>query len=165
MLHFTSAESALFSMAFGGYWRERHSEMIPWPGHISCLLAFSCSFSAIKNSVVQHILSSCWAWLLAFYPSSSIISQHLPRKARSPCLVFSLQRGKDSHGRAEAVIRFARVVMLAGAGLSFIVFMPSAQAVTDPAANSRYLVALVIALPAMFWPLWDSTNAIKLLDM
>jgi len=60
--------------------------------------------------------------------------------------------------RREAVIQFARVVMLGGAGLSFIVFALSAQSVTDPWNNSRYLVVLAVAVPAMFWPLWSAAS-------
>ena len=61
--------------------------------------------------------------------------------------------------RREAILRFAHVVMLGGAALAFIAFTLSSQSVTDPWPNTRYLFVFAVAVPAMFWPLWESANA------
>lgn len=62
--------------------------------------------------------------------------------------------------RRAAALKFAHLVMLGGAGLSFLVFMLSSQSTTDPWPNSRYLVALVVAVPAMLWPLCAPIGAV-----
>ncbi len=90
-------------------------------------------------------------WLLAFFVAIRALRKQWYRPL--PLTVLFEER-------KEAILHFARVVMLGGAGLSFIVFTLSAQAVTTPWQNSRYLVVFAVAVPAMFWPLWESVNAI-----
>jgi len=94
-------------------------------------------------------------WVVAFVPAirELLRSRHHLFKAADS---FADERNDE---RKEAIFRFARVMILAGAGLSFVVFALSAQSVTDPWANNRYLVALAVAVPAMLWPLWSTTKA------
>ncbi len=91
-------------------------------------------------------------WMYAFWQ----VIRLLPARWYQPLLeiaTFGEQR--------ERVLRVARVVMLAGAGLSFLIFALSPQSVTDPWANSRYLFPLAVAVPAMFWPLLVPEDAMK----
>lgn len=77
------------------------------------------------------------------------------REFRSSILAHSPEE------RRAAVIQFARLMLLASAGLSFIVFTFSAQGVLDPWFNNRYLVAFAVATPAVLWPLWATLAAKK----
>lgn len=91
-------------------------------------------------------------WMYAFWQ----VIRLLPARWYQPLLeiaTFGEQR--------ERVLHIARVVMLTGAGLSFLIFALSPQSVTDPWANSRYLFPLAVAVPAMFWPLLVPAGAMK----
>src|SRR5581483_10400018 len=54
---------------------------------------------------------------------------------------------------AGRVRQAGRLVLLAGAALGLLLYLRSNRA-GDPVANSRYLTALPVALPAVLWPLW-----------
>lgn len=61
--------------------------------------------------------------------------------------------------RRDAVIEGARLMLLGSAPLTFLSFAASVQAITGPWAHHRYLIALAVATPAVFWPLWRMVSA------
>jgi hypothetical protein len=64
--------------------------------------------------------------------------------------------------RRPAIIQCARLMLLASAGLSLLVFTLSPQALVDPWSNNRYLVAFAVATPAVIWPLWATMSTTSL---
>ncbi len=60
-----------------------------------------------------------------------------------------------------SIIQASRLMILLGAGLSLLAFTlyPQAAAVT-PWISARYLVGLLIAIPAVLFPLWEKKNGI-----
>ncbi|MBO0780552.1 MAG: hypothetical protein J2P37_17150 [Ktedonobacteraceae bacterium] len=56
----------------------------------------------------------------------------------------------------------ARLTLLAGGGLTLLAFVlyPQASAIT-PLISARYLVSLLIALPAVLFPLWEAGRLLK----
>lgn len=68
--------------------------------------------------------------------------------------------------RQETIRHAARLMILAGAGLSVLAFMlyPQASAVT-PWVSARYLVGLLLATPAVLFPLWEKRHGVQSLHM
>src|SRR6266849_1814471 len=60
--------------------------------------------------------------------------------------------------RRSVVLRTARLVILAGAGLTLLSYVPSPAPALVPITSTRYLVGLLIAFPSIFWPLWRSAR-------
>jgi hypothetical protein len=66
-----------------------------------------------------------------------------------------------------SIIQASRLMILLGAGITILAFTlyPQAAAVT-PWISARYVVGLLIAIPAVLFPLWDkSGQAIKILGV
>lgn len=59
----------------------------------------------------------------------------------------------------QRVIRFARLMLLGSAGLTWLVFALSAQSIDGPWINHRYLIGLSVATPTLLWPLWKTITA------
>lgn len=55
----------------------------------------------------------------------------------------------------------ARLMLLGSAALWFVLFACSAAAEYTPRASCRYLICLLIATPAVLWPLWSQLGAVK----
>lgn len=65
--------------------------------------------------------------------------------------------------REEAVKQAARLMILMGAGLTLFGFILYGQAsAVTPWISARYLVGLLIALPAVLFPLWEQKKVFKL---
>ena len=54
----------------------------------------------------------------------------------------------------ELARHYARWLLLACAFITLILYTFSISSVAWPGIHSRYLIALLVALPAVFWPLW-----------
>ncbi|HJT58004.1 MAG TPA: glycosyltransferase family 39 protein [Ktedonobacteraceae bacterium] len=67
--------------------------------------------------------------------------------------------------RQEAIRQGGRLMILTGAGLTLLAFMlyPQASAVT-PWTSARYLIGLLIAIPAVLAPLWEKKYSAKALQ-
>lgn len=61
--------------------------------------------------------------------------------------------------RAEAARRGGRVVALGAPALGILLFTASSSAATAPAIYSRYIIGVLIALPALLASLWEWTGA------
>ncbi len=57
------------------------------------------------------------------------------------------------------VLRYARLMLLGSAGLTWLVFTLSSSPIVFPWGNFRYLVGLGVATPAVLWPLWKPITA------
>jgi hypothetical protein len=59
------------------------------------------------------------------------------------------------------VRQIGRLSLLSVAGITFALFALSPNAAFSPVASSRYLIGLLVATPALLWPLWSGINAVK----
>lgn len=67
----------------------------------------------------------------------------------------------SSEDRQDAIRHAARLVLLGGVGLTLLLFAPSPQTAVLPFRSVRYLTYLLIAVPAMIWPLWRGASRIQ----
>ena len=71
-------------------------------------------------------------------------------------------RSKEASWSAEerqvAIRRMARLMLLGSAGLTVFIFAISAPSGQVPWPASRYLVGVLIATPALLWPLWGTVK-------
>ncbi|HEY6409697.1 MAG TPA: hypothetical protein VIY29_19735, partial [Ktedonobacteraceae bacterium] len=63
--------------------------------------------------------------------------------------------------RQNAVLHMARLVLLCAAGLTLALFVLSPLAAEKP-WSTRYLIGLLIATPAVMWPLWNGLRGRRL---
>jgi hypothetical protein len=90
--------------------------------------------------------------------------------ATSAVLTFTTYRALRRTARTQpltceqrqAVIRhFARLMLIAGAILTILLYVNSSAPGLDPWISTRYLVGLSIALPAVLWPLWQTGQSLR----
>lgn len=76
----------------------------------------------------------------------------------------SYESADSSEQRHEAIRQGGRLMILTGAGLTLLAFIlyPQASAVT-PWTSARYLIGLLIAIPAVLAPLWEKQYSAKTL--
>lgn len=63
--------------------------------------------------------------------------------------------------RLAIVGHFARLLLLTSAGVTLLLFVISPSAASWPAVHAHYLIGLLIATPAMLWPLWRGARSLK----
>ena len=62
----------------------------------------------------------------------------------------------------QAVVRdVARLLLLGSMGLAFVLFMFSSAPLVWPGIHARYLIGLLIGIPAALWPLWSVASNVK----
>ena len=73
---------------------------------------------------------------------------------------YSKIKKVSSACREDAILHAARLVLLGGAGLTLMLFAISPQTAVLPFRSVRYLTPLLIAVPAVIWPLWLGASRI-----
>ncbi|HEX6110441.1 MAG TPA: hypothetical protein VFZ02_13590, partial [Ktedonobacteraceae bacterium] len=73
---------------------------------------------------------------------------------------FRIQK-VSSEDRQDAIRDSARLVLLGGAGLTLLLYALSQQTAVLPFRSVRYLTPLLIAVPAVIWPLWLGASRIQ----
>jgi len=69
-----------------------------------------------------------------------------------------VQAQEWSYDERQTVMRhFARLALLGSAGLTMLFYAISSNAALYPQTNDRYLIGVLIAAPAVIWPLWTGT--------
>jgi len=63
-----------------------------------------------------------------------------------------------SEERQETIIHFARLMLLCSAGLTLVLFAISPLAALNR-ESTRYLIGLLIATPAVLWPVWHGMSS------
>ena len=134
----------------------------PWP------LTAQTSPSVIQCTVMHGIWATVMAsvWLIAVIMELRILVR-----------LWLLRRGRKKPGDAKEqlpqvpglllspleqraiLLRYARLMLLGSAGLSWLVFALSGQSLVSPWNNNRYLIGLSVATPALIWPLWKAITA------
>ena len=90
-------------------------------------------------------------WLIAVFLAIKALWQQR-RQVRAGWVNFE--------DRQTAIRYAARLMLLGSTGLTFLLFAFSPVAALDPWTNSRYLICLLIATPAVIAPLWKNESPI-----
>lgn len=61
----------------------------------------------------------------------------------------------------QRVRMYARLMLLASGALWLVLFAVSAAAQDTPRASSRYLICVLLVIPAVLWPLWEALGGIR----
>jgi hypothetical protein len=75
--------------------------------------------------------------------------------------IWRKRRGWSGEERREAILYTARLMLLASAGLTMALYVISPDAAVFSVATSRYLIGLLVATPAVLWPLWSGAQEMK----
>jgi hypothetical protein len=122
-------------------------EQDAWP------LSNSSSSAIWFCSAVHGLWSIGWLvlWFLSALPAASMM-WHYWRSSKK----------QEVEERRNVILSASRLMLLMGAGLSVVAFVlyPQASSVT-PWISARYLVGLLIATPALLFPLWRGKNVLK----
>ena len=70
-------------------------------------------------------------------------------------------RSWSQEERQATIIHFARLMILFAAGLTLLLYVISPLSALEP-ESTRYLVGLLITVPAVLWPLWIGFDNLKL---
>lgn len=73
------------------------------------------------------------------------------RSATTSTTLLSIEK------RKHIILEFARLMLLLSAALTIFLFVTSPSAAVRP-WSTRYLIGLLIALPAVLWPLWQGVK-------
>ncbi len=63
--------------------------------------------------------------------------------------------------RRTTVVALARLSILLSAGMTFALYATSTTATYEPYLSSRYLIAILIATPALLYPLWQNGGILR----
>ena len=115
----------------------------PTASTLPCIIvhgAWSLGYMALFTIASLLAIGALWKLLLL-------------RKARA--------RSWSQKERQAAVIHFARLMILFAAGITLLLYASSPLSGLKP-WSTRYLVGLLIAVPAVLWPLWSGFDNLKL---
>ncbi len=74
---------------------------------------------------------------------------------RRALLASSTQVGWSFEERQAVILQCSRLMVLTSAALTFLPYMISPSPATVPFTSARYLTCMVVAVPAVVWPLWN----------
>ncbi|GLV57303.1 hypothetical protein KDH_41390 [Dictyobacter sp. S3.2.2.5] len=61
--------------------------------------------------------------------------------------------------RQKQIIEYSRLMLLVGGGLTIIIYSPSTSAASAPEPTARYLICLLLTIPAVLWQLWPGKSS------
>ncbi|HEY0756831.1 MAG TPA: hypothetical protein VGD98_22960 [Ktedonobacteraceae bacterium] len=134
-----------------------------------------CSNSEPYTQQVHHLTdffpgSNAWAclgthgiwsltillvWFLAF--AGAVLALRQLRKTNQE---ISVGQNEPVVWRQRSV-QYARLMLLSSAALWLLLFAFSAGGQWTPRGSSRYLICLLLAVPAVLWPLWQSLSHVR----
>ncbi|HEY7414020.1 MAG TPA: hypothetical protein VH593_02420, partial [Ktedonobacteraceae bacterium] len=76
-------------------------------------------------------------------------------------LLARAQGNSTTEARAAFARQMGHLALLVAAALTFLLYVISPDAALFPIPTSRYLIGLLIATPAVLWPLWQGANIVK----
>ncbi len=71
------------------------------------------------------------------------------------------QEMTEEERRATFARQMSHLALLATAALTFLLYVVSPDAALFPIPTSRYLIGVLVAMPAVLWPLWHGANLVK----
>ncbi|HYT28974.1 MAG TPA: glycosyltransferase family 39 protein [Ktedonobacteraceae bacterium] len=69
-----------------------------------------------------------------------------------------MAQGISLEERQEAIRQGGRLMLLASAGLTLVLYAIAPSPATAPDTSFRYLTCLLLAIPALLWPIWHSLS-------
>lgn len=69
-------------------------------------------------------------------------------------------RRVSPEGRTDLILYTARLALVGSGVLTFLLYVISPDSGLFPTATSRYLVGMLISLPAVLWPLWSGAGIV-----
>lgn len=123
---------------FGWHPAQSYNVQSSWPG--TQTLSF-----ALSPATISHAL-----WGLAFIGLGVVAFRREYRRAHA---LAAPARPSSWRRRRATTIYLARMALLGAAGLTLLVYLVSPTPVLFPWAGKRYLVGLLVAFPAVLWPL------------
>jgi len=67
-----------------------------------------------------------------------------------------------SEERQEVIRQCGRLMLLASAGLTLLLYATSPTSATGPVTTFRYLTCMLLAVPAILWPVWQGLSTHKI---
>jgi hypothetical protein len=107
-------------------------------------------------------LQSTWATGLTLLWSIAVLLACL---ALWQCWHRSSLQEEWHEKRQMIILHTARLLLLSSAALTFILFARSPAAALYPVTSSRYLICMLLALPALLWPLWKGLQRLQVPHM
>jgi hypothetical protein len=156
-LHSMGGTTTVLSYTFGDQLLGTILVSIPMATGASPVCAVSAVPGQWRQQMSCMLFQGCWGvgFLLLF-----IIAIVLAvRELRGWYKAFN---STYSPGERLSIVRCtARLAVLGSAGLTLLAYVSSPAPALVPVTSARYLVGLLIAFPAIFWPIWSSIRAVR----
>lgn len=68
---------------------------------------------------------------------------------------------RSAEERRDLVLHCARLALLLNAAITLVLYILSPNSALFPVPTSRYLVGLLVTIPALLWPLWNGVGIVK----
>lgn len=128
----------------------------------SCPITTFPLFGPLTTSALQcAVFESCWG--IGFLVLG-MIAAFLAARAVWPLWRKLPARGWTFEERQTTIRQCGRLMLLVSAGLTIVSYMLSPVAAIIPDITSRYLICVLIALPAVLWPLWTGNSRLMALS-
>jgi len=128
----------------------------------SCPIATFPLFGPPTTSVLQcAVFESSWG--IGFL-ILGLIAAFLAVRVIWPTWRKSRARDWTFEERQTTIRQCARLMLLVIAGLTIVSYMLSPVSAIIPDITSRYLICLLIAVPAVLWPLWSGNSRLMALS-
>jgi 4-amino-4-deoxy-L-arabinose transferase-like glycosyltransferase len=95
-------------------------------------------------------------WLIAVCLAVHVIRSHR-RHVRA-----GITQSTALEERQEAIRQCGRLMLLASVGLTLLLYAISPSSATGPDTTFRYLTCMLLAIPALLWPVWQALNTPKI---
>ena len=128
----------------------------------SCAIATFPLFGPPAPSVLQcAVFESSWGigfLILGMIAAFLAVRVIWPTWRKSPARDWTFEE------RQTTIRQCARLMLLVTAGLTIVSYMLSPVSAIIPDITSRYLICLLIAVPAVLWPLWSGNSRLMALS-
>ncbi|TME67352.1 MAG: hypothetical protein E6I59_00820 [Chloroflexi bacterium] len=128
----------------------------------SCPLVTFPLFGPPTSSALQcAVFESSWGigfLILGMIAAFLAVRVVWPTWRKSPARDWTFEE------RQTTIRQCARLMLLVSAGLTIVSYMLSPVSAIIPDITSRYLICLLIAVPAVLWPLWSGNSRLMALS-
>ena len=128
----------------------------------SCPLVTFPLFGPPTSSALQcAVFESSWGigfLILGMIAAFLAVRVIWPTWRKSPARDWTFEE------RQTTIRQCARLMLLVSAGLTIVSYMLSPVSAIIPDITSRYLICLLIAVPAVLWPLWSGNSRLMALS-
>jgi len=124
--------------------------------------AFPPSGAPTASTLPCVLFQSGWSfgylilWFIAAFFAVRIVWHY----RRSILLGFASDNSLEEH-RREALLQCGRLMLLASVAMTLVLYAISPSAAVTPITSFRYLTCMLLAIPALLWPIWQGLNIQK----